>query len=189
MAFVVEDGTGISNANAYISVAFYRAYFADRGKDVSAQTDEQVQGYIVRATDYVEQRFGSQYQGTRKTLTQSLGMPRTGMTYDGVRLSADAIPALFQMGIAEYSNRASKYADLAPDAPVLFARDAANGGTIPAAGAVIAESKKVGPIEKSTEYADPTAASNAWTLPAYPAADALIAPFLTGGGRGRTIRA
>lgn len=189
MAFVVEDGTGLSNANAYISVAYYRAYWTDRGRDVSAQTDEQVQGYIVRATDYAEQRFGQQYKGTRKTLTQSLGMPRTGIIIDGVRISADIVPGTFQMGIAEYAFRASKYADLAPDAPVPFAREGTGGTTVPAAGAVIAESKKVGPIEKSVEYADPTAASNAWAIPAYPAADSLLAPFLTGGGSGRTIRA
>ena len=137
MAFVVEDGTGVSNANAYISVAFYRAYFADRGRDVSAQTDQQVQGYIVRATDFVESRFGQRYQGTRKTLTQALGMPRTGMTLDGVTLSSDAVPAMFSMGIAEYAFRASKYADLAPDAPVPFEREAANGDAIAATGAVI----------------------------------------------------
>ncbi|GEM_PF-1772224 len=189
MAFVVENGTGVSNANAYITVAFYRAYFTDRGRDLSAQTDEQVQGFIVRATDFVEQRFGQNYQGTRKTLTQSLGMPRTDMFLDGVAVSPDAVPAMFQMGVAEYAFRASKYADLAPDTPVPFAREAQGGGTVAPGGAVIAESKKVGPIEKSTEYADPTAASNSWAMPAYPAADALIEPFVAGGRSGKTIRA
>lgn len=189
MAFVVEDGTGISNANAYISVAFYRAYFLDRGRDVSAQTDQQVQGYIVRATDYVEQRFGQRYKGTRKTLTQALGLPRTGIIVDGVTISPDAVPAMFQMGVAEYAFRASKYAELSPDKPVAFDREATNGDTIAATGAVVGKSERVGPIEESTQYADPTAASNAWAIPAYPAADALIDPFLSGSGSGRTIRA
>ncbi len=31
MTFVVEDGTGLANANAYIAVAFADSYFADRG--------------------------------------------------------------------------------------------------------------------------------------------------------------
>lgn len=189
MAFVVEDGTGLSNANAYTSVAFYRAYFTDRGRDVSAQTDQQVQGYIVRATDFVEQRFGQRYQGTRKTLTQALGFPRTGVVIDGVTLSDAAIPALFQMGVAEYAFRASKYADLAPDSPVPFEREAANGDSIAATGAVIGKSERVGPIEESAQYADPTTLSTNWTIPAYPAADALIAPFTNGSSSGRTIRA
>lgn len=189
MAFVVEDGTGVANANAYILVAYYRAYWLDRGKDLTAQTDQQVQGYIVRATDYVERRFGQNYLGSRKTLTQALGMPREGIVLDGVEISPDAVPAMFQMGIAEYAYRASKYADLAPDSPVPFAREAEGGGTVPSGGAVIAESKKVGPIEKSVEYADPTAASNSWAIPAYPAADALIEPFVAGGRSGKTIRA
>lgn len=189
MAFVVEDGTGVANANAYITVAFFRAHFTDRGRDVSALTDEIVQGCIVRATDFVEGRFGQRYQGTRKTLTQALGMPRTGMVLDGVAVSPDAVPSLFQMGIAEYAFRASKYADLAPDAPVPFDREAANGDTIAATGAVIGKSEKVGPIEESAQYADPTTLSTNWSMPAYPAADALIEPFVTGGRQGRTIRA
>lgn len=31
MAFVVEDGSGIANANAYITVAYADEYFSDRG--------------------------------------------------------------------------------------------------------------------------------------------------------------
>ena len=30
MAFIVEDGTGVEDANSYTSVAFADAYFADR---------------------------------------------------------------------------------------------------------------------------------------------------------------
>jgi hypothetical protein len=189
MAFVVEDGTGISNANAYITVAYFRAYFTDRGVDLSALTDDQVQAYIVRATDFVEKRFGQRYAGTRKTLVQSLGMPRTGIILDGVTISPDAVPAMFQMGIAEYAKRASIYAELSPDSPVPFSREGTSGSPVPAAGVVTEESKKVGPIEKSVKYADPTTLSTTWAIPAYPAADALIEPFLTGSKQGRTIRA
>lgn len=189
MAFVVETGTGVANANSYTSVAFYRAYHTDRGKDVSAQTDEQIQGYLVRATDFVEQRFGQRWQGLRKTVVQSLGFPRSDVYLDGVELSADAVPSMLQMGVAEYAFRASKYAELAPDTPVPFARETPDGSAVPAAGVVVAESKRVGPIEKSVEYADPTAASNDWAIPQYPAADALILPLVAGGRSGRTIRA
>ena len=188
MAFVVENGTGLANANAYITVAFYRAHHTDRGRDVSAQTDEQVQGFIVRGTDYVERRFGSRYKGERTTLVQSLGLPRTGMTFDGVTYPPDAIPALFQMGIAEYALRAAKYADLSPDKPLPFEREGTDGTVISGGGAVIGSTEKVGPLEDTKQYADPTLGRTDWDMPSYPAADALIQPFLSGTSNGKTIR-
>lgn len=189
MAFVVETGTGVANANSYTSVATYRAYFADRGVDVSAETDEDIQARLVRATDFVEKRFGQQWKGARATLVQALGFPRTGVVVDGRTLASNIVPMTLQFGVCEYGARAKRYAELAPDTPVPFARETPDGSAVPAAGVVVAESKRVGPIEKSVEYADPTAASNDWAIPQYPAADALILPLVAGGRSGRTIRA
>jgi len=189
MAFVVEDGTGVSDANSYTSVAFYRAYFTDRGRDVSAQTDQQIQGFLVRATDFIEKRFGDRWRGSRSTLTQALGFPRTGVVVDGSTLGSDVVPLMLQSATAEYGYRASLYAELAPDPPVPFDRQDNDGGTVSGGGAVIEKNERVGPIAEGTVYADPTAASNTWTMPSYPAADLLLQPLLTGGGRGRTIRA
>lgn len=189
MGFVLEDGTGVADANAYTSVAVYRGYHTDRGRDVSAQTDEQIQAFIIRATDYAESQFATLYRGVRTTLTQALSFPRTGVVIDGICYSSTAVPNTFQFGICEYALRASLYLDLLPDGTLPVARTAANGTTIAATGPVISTSSKVGPIEKSVTYADPAYSGN-WTMPSYPAADQMIAPYLTGGGRGgRTMRA
>ena len=146
MAFVVENGTGISNANSYASVAYYRTYWTERGRDVSAQTEAQIQAYLIRATDFIEKTFGDRWRGTRSTIVQSLGFPREGVVIDGISLPSDMLPSSLLMATAEYGYRASL-------------------------------------------YADPTLASNTWAMPSYPAADLLLRPLLTGGGRGRTIRA
>jgi hypothetical protein len=84
MAFVVEDGTGLPNSNALISPAFYREYHTSRGRTISGSvTDVQIQGWVVRATDYITKRFGTRFAGSRTLTSQSLPFPRTGVTIDG----------------------------------------------------------------------------------------------------------
>lgn len=84
MAFVVENGTGLANSNALISAAFYREYHTSRGRTIDISvTDAQIQGWIVRATDYIVKRFGTRFMGSRTQSTQALPFPRTGVTIDG----------------------------------------------------------------------------------------------------------
>lgn len=189
MPFLVENGTGVAGANSYASVAFYRTYWSERGRDVTGQTDDSVQSYLIRATDFIEKRHGSQWRGTRSTLVQSLGFPREGVTIDGVTIDRDMLPYSLLAATAEYGFRASKYAELAPDTPVPFEREGIDGTPVSGDGIITGKSEKVGPISESVSYADPTTASNAWGMPAYPAADLLLSPLLRAGGRGRTIRA
>jgi len=66
MAFTVEDGSGVKGATSYTTVAFFRAYFADRGIDVSSLTDDQVQAALVAATDYIDTRWGLRFLGRRR---------------------------------------------------------------------------------------------------------------------------
>jgi hypothetical protein len=93
MAFVIEDGTGLPNANTYATVAMYRAYHTERGRDVSSQLDAAVQGYLVRATDFVEKTFATQWKGTRETMVQALAHPREGIVVDGVTLPTSLVHA------------------------------------------------------------------------------------------------
>lgn len=70
---VVEDGSGMSNADSYIDVAFADAYFVKRGitQWASLTNCEQL---IIRAMDYIENNYT--YQGTKLLSTQSLQFPR-----------------------------------------------------------------------------------------------------------------
>ena len=44
VAFIVEDGTNVENANAYVTLEYADAYFTDRGNDAwLAFTTEQKQ--------------------------------------------------------------------------------------------------------------------------------------------------
>jgi len=188
MAFIIEDGTGVADANSYGSVANYRAYWLDRGRDLSGQPDPDIQGYLVRATDFIESNYGTRWRGSRSTLVQALGHPRSGIYIDSVLLPSDSLSAQLQNATYEYAYRASKYAELAPDSPVGFDRLDNNGDVIDANGIVIQTSEKVGPLSESKTFSDPTASSNSASMPRYPAADALLASLVTG-TTGTTIRA
>lgn len=90
MALVIEDGTGMSNANSYGSLAGARNYASDRGITLSTD-DTVVNGQLVNATDYLE---SFDYVGLQKTNTQSLSWPRTGVVYpDGSDFPTTAIPS------------------------------------------------------------------------------------------------
>lgn len=63
MAFIVEDGSGIVNANALASEAFVDAYFTDRGIATWTGASTVKQQAITKATDYVKKRFGLLFNG------------------------------------------------------------------------------------------------------------------------------
>lgn len=178
MTLVVEDGTGLPNANAYISVAYANEYFASRGNAAwAAITDEATkENAIINATEYLDVRWV--FSGDILNEEQALSFPRIDLP----RCARGAtFPEPVKKATAEYAVRALT-GPLAPDPSV-----------DPSGFAVKRKKEKVGPIEEETELA----AGSGWAaLPAswvpYPWADALLSCFITGSNNarnGRTIRA
>lgn len=77
MAFVVEDGTGLSTATSYLSVADAASFLADRGDTVwaAAETADQ-QAALIRATSAIDQMWFGLFLGTKYSETQALQWPR-----------------------------------------------------------------------------------------------------------------
>jgi len=73
MALIIEDGTGLINADSYIDVAFADSYFLKRGITQWASLTNREQ-LIIRAMDYIENNYT--YLGTKLVSTQSLSFPR-----------------------------------------------------------------------------------------------------------------
>lgn len=73
MALVLEDGTGLTNAESYVDVDYVDAYFLKRGITEWAGLTNREQ-LIIRAMDYIENNYT--YQGTKLLSTQSLQFPR-----------------------------------------------------------------------------------------------------------------
>lgn len=171
MPFTVEDGTGVTGANSYASIAFADAYFEERDNAVWAAIvdDGDKEGYLIRATDYIENFFGRRFIGEMVSTDQALSWPRT----DADPYPSTSIPLRLQKATAEYALRAID-GPLAPDPLV-----GAEGFTS------VVKKKVVGPIEKEFSVYG----SKPKLMRSYPEADALIVPLLQPGTGGtRVIR-
>lgn len=158
MPIVVEDGSGLSTANAYVSEAFVTAFHTDRNNTSWLDfTSPERQAAIIRASEYIDKRFGRRFRGFRKLKEQGLEWPRLdAFDDDGFLLSAvDDVPRQIQKACAEYALRAALCGILAPDPipPVpkqslesgLTSRDTA--GTV-TTGELTRSRERVGPIEE-----------------------------------------
>ncbi len=155
MAFTVETGTGIAGANAYDTVVNIDTHHADRGTtDWTNFTTVEKQQAIVRATDYIDKRFGRRFVGVRVSKEQGLEWPRlSAFDQDGFLLSGtDAIPRQLLKAVAEYAVRAAVCGILAPDPPLPVPKqDPADLGNRPEqeeTGQLTRKREKVGPLEE-----------------------------------------
>ena len=73
MALVLEDGTGLSNSESYVDVAYVDAYFLKRG-NTGWDSITNKESRIVLAMDFIENNYT--YLGTKLVSTQSLSFPR-----------------------------------------------------------------------------------------------------------------
>lgn len=91
MALVIEDGSGVTGANSYATVAEARAYAVARGLTLS-ETDSVVEAALVNACDKLE---SYRYKGTKTDAAQELAWPRADVYVDDADepLADDAIPA------------------------------------------------------------------------------------------------
>jgi len=108
MAFVVETGAGIPNANSYASVSASDSYVTDRGVtgwlSLSVPAKEQA---LIKATDYLEATYRDAWKGGRIAAAQSLSWPRSGVVADGFLLAANAVPLPVVYSCIEMALRAA----------------------------------------------------------------------------------
>jgi len=93
MALIVEDGTGLSTAESYASVATIAAYALASGKLFVPDTEAQGEAAARVATRYLDRTYRTLYSGMRvRRRDQALEWPRTG-AYAGVDpIKFDEIP-------------------------------------------------------------------------------------------------
>ena len=210
MAFTLEDGSGVNGANAYIATTFADTYHADRANTswASATTTDK-ETAIIKATDYIDTRFGRRFVGFRKLKDQGLEWPRLdAFDLDGFLLSGeDDVPRQIQKACAEYAIRALTLTNLLPDPSLPFVdRNTTGSGTTQSGGQATGEIKrkkiKADVVEIDTTYstlAEAGEASNEFRhtgtvdvpstmIPAYPAADLLIDELTRSRLSGRLLR-
>jgi len=116
MALIVEDGTGKSDAESYISVSDASTYFGNRGVVAwdAIATDTLREAYLRLATEYITQMYRERWQGARYTEDQALDWPRTGVVRDSWSVDTDEVPVEVQRACAELALKQST-GQLAPD--------------------------------------------------------------------------
>lgn len=142
---VVEDGTGLVDANSYISVEEADAYhlsYGNTGWD-GVEDKELLLRLASRDLDII---YGARFASTPLTGTQGLYWPRKSFTA-GNGFSISGSPAQLRAATAELALIEKGGSVLAPD---------------DFAGNISKSTKKVGDLEKSIEYfgPNPSATSN-----------------------------
>lgn len=163
MTFTVEDGTGLAAANALATVAAVDAYHALRCNTDWNGSDTAKQAAIVKATDYIERRWGPRLRGRPSSSTQALAFPRAGL-HDERGIAITGVPGEVVQAVAEYAVRALVGTELDPD------RTRSSSGK-----ATKRDKVKVGPIELDVELGAEVSQS-------YPKADRLMRTFARAGG-------
>ena len=105
MPLVVEDGTGLDDADSYADVSFADTYFASFAGSTSwsgANTATKTAA-LRAATQYLDLRFGRSMNGQRLSTTQALAAPRTRIVFDGRVIAG--IPNELKKATAEAANR------------------------------------------------------------------------------------
>jgi hypothetical protein len=160
MTLIVEDGSGKSDSESYISVADASTYHTARGNAAwAALASDTVREQCLRkATDYMEQVYRSRWQGCRVSETQALSWPRYSVVVEGYLVDDASVPEIVKRACAELALKASA-ADLAPDLTQGVVRE------------------QVGQIEVEYDKSSPQSTR-------YKAIDAILSPYLKAGGGG-----
>lgn len=110
MPLIVENGTGLPDAETYISVADADTYFAARGNAAwAALTTEAKEAALRLATDYMEAEYGPRWRGERLKAKQALSWPR----------GVEGVPEAVRRANAELAVRASAGPLLADQGPAV----------------------------------------------------------------------
>jgi len=160
--FVVEDGTGLSTANSYLSVADADQYNENNSAstDWSGATQANKEKALRLATRYLDVRYDGLWKSFRTNETQALAWPRAyAVDQDGYYWDSDEMPQRLEDATAELALRVI-------EGDTLFA-DITKPGTIKS------QSVTVGPIQKSIEY------MGGYTqVKGYPLIDGLVRPLI-----------
>ncbi|MDV6347474.1 DnaT-like ssDNA-binding protein [Nitrosomonas sp. Is35] len=168
MAIVVEDGTGKSNAQSYLSLADVDSYFAARGIAAWTGANSAKEAALIAATEYIDIRWGDLLKGSLEFPdTQALLFPRLNI-YDNEDRALTGIPQRLERATAEY-------------ALISLSQSLMPNPTIESSGKIVTEeSEETGPIKETKKYQ-----SGYLTKRPYPKADALMACFILGSGTTR----
>lgn len=164
MALVVEDGTGKSDADSFISDADAVSYFTAIGDATfTAASSTAREQALRRAQQYITRRYRGRWKGRRVYQTQALDWPRYSVSdVDGWTIQSNVVPTEVKQAQCELA-LAALSEDLMP--------------TIDKPGDIASVSQSVGSVSQSISYVNGRS-----QVKQYSKAEALLAHLLTSGG-------
>lgn len=87
---IVENGSLVSGANSYVTVAEFTQFCSDRNITIVSTYGDESE-LLIQAMDYFEQQ---PFKGIKFIETQALQFPRSDFWLDGYLTNSDAIPQL-----------------------------------------------------------------------------------------------
>lgn len=186
MPLIKEDGTIVAGANSYADAADAILYQTDRGRQawLDAETDVQ-EAALVRATDYIEGRWGLLFAGFALGDVQELAWPRSSACYPrtGNPFPEDEVPGDVLDATIEYANQIIGDGSSLENMTEL----SINPELDDTGQTVIRKKEKVDVLEEETEYSGATGSIALRTIRPIPEADRRIRRWLKGGGRRGTF--
>lgn len=176
MAFTKEDGTGVTGANAYIDDTEYTTHHTDRGRTVSDSATV-IKAAIVRATDYVEKRWGLRFLGDPSTSTQGLHFPAIN-AWDRHGRQILLVPDQMQKAVAEYALVAIAIGVLAPPLPHGAKPETIAGVKGTAGKGEVIQERVEGAVERRYKAIRPDGSWFLSPFPAIPEADAWLSELV-----------
>ena len=168
MALTPEDGTGLANADTYISEADADTYFASHGAPSSwSGADSASKEQALRlATQYLDNTYRGLWKGTKGSQSQALSWPRTDVVdEEGYTVSETSVPAGVLNATAETALRSVQGTVLVPDL----------SGT-----KITREKVKAGPVEQDVTYQGGKASGVSSDPVEFTLVDQLLAGLLRG---------
>lgn len=100
---IIEDGTGLTNSNSYVTLEEANAYFAAKGVTITL-TEET----LINATQYIDVSYGSAFNGNKVSYEQALAWPRsTFWDTEGFRIETFTIPKVLKTAVFEAARLAT----------------------------------------------------------------------------------
>lgn len=168
--FVVEDGSGLAGANAYISVQSLDNYLSSYYTP-STEPDSVKESAIKIASTYIDSN--NQFRGKLLNQDQGLKWPRVNATCvtsaETIPVASDEVPSQIEYAVAEYAMR-QLAGSLQPDPNVN--------------GKITSQTNKLGQLEQSTSYQEGSQAGN---ILSYPYADSLFSCLVTSSAGGQSF--
>lgn len=139
--FIPEDGSGIPEANSYLTVDELIDYADILGYDADELSPEYIERRLIRAAIILDSRYRGSFPGRRRNADQGLEWPRVNSKYiDGAAIQYDVIPKEVKQAITEIVFLMEGGSDLQP--------------TIQARGDIRSERVRADVVEEEIHYRD-----------------------------------